>query len=229
MASYSHRNAAVSAGAFILLLLWDLLALDMPLALLSGGPGGFPLRDHWILTGLLHSGAGYLAWLIVLFLCVSVTWPVGALRRVPLPRRVQLASTALLASAVITLMKSASHTSCPWDLQAFGGVARHLSHWEGWGAYDGGGGRCFPAGHAATGFAFLGSYFALRKDLPGLAKACLLAALAAGFVLGWAQQLRGAHFMSHTLWTGWVCWMVVWLSDPLFSGGKAKTVENPII
>jgi len=39
------------------------------------------------------------------------------------------------------------------------------------------------------------------------------AALAAGLVLGLAQQARGAHFMSHTLWSGWVCWCVAWAVD----------------
>jgi membrane-associated PAP2 superfamily phosphatase len=28
-----------------------------------------------------------------------------------------------------------------------------------------------------------------------------------------AQQWRGAHFTSHTLWTAWVCWVVAWLVD----------------
>jgi len=45
-------------------------------------------------------------------------------------------------------------------------------------------------------------------------------------VLGIGQQLRGAHFMSHTLWTGWLCWMTAWLSDPLFAPkGTARSVE----
>jgi membrane-associated PAP2 superfamily phosphatase len=25
--------------------------------------------------------------------------------------------------------------------------------------------------------------------------------------------LRGAHFMSHTFWTGWLCWTIAWLVD----------------
>jgi len=25
--------------------------------------------------------------------------------------------------------------------------------------------------------------------------------------------VRGAHFMSHTLWTGWLCWVTGWLCD----------------
>mgnify|MGYP003449324878 CR=1 FL=1 len=39
-----------------------------------------------------------------------------------------------------------------------------------------------------------------------------------GFALGAVQQLRGAHFMSHTLWTAWICWTLGWLADPLFRG-----------
>ena len=27
------------------------------------------------------------------------------------------------------------------------------------------------------------------------------------------QQLRGAHFMSHTLWSGWLCWCLAWSLD----------------
>jgi membrane-associated PAP2 superfamily phosphatase len=47
----------------------------------------------------------------------------------------------------------------------------------------------------------------------------LAGAAATGLVLGVAQQMRGAHFMSHTLWTGWLCWTTGWLTDPLLSGG----------
>ncbi|MES3022492.1 MAG: hypothetical protein V4857_13010 [Pseudomonadota bacterium] len=30
------------------------------------------------------------------------------------------------------------------------------------------------------------------------------AALLPGFALGWLQQLRGAHFLTHTLWSMWI-------------------------
>lgn len=28
--------------------------------------------------------------------------------------------------------------------------------------------------------------------------------LSLGFTLGWFQQMRGAHFLSHTLWSIWI-------------------------
>ena len=46
----------------------------------------------------------------------------------------------------------------------------------------------------------------LQDKAPRVARAWLLGVMAAGLMLGLTQQLRGAHFMSHTLWTAWVCW-----------------------
>jgi len=31
--------------------------------------------------------------------------------------------------------------------------------------------------------------------------------------MGLAQQVRGAHYMSHTLWTAWLCWSSAALVD----------------
>jgi membrane-associated PAP2 superfamily phosphatase len=103
------------------------------------------------------------------------------------------------------LLKQLSLTSCPWSLAEFGGSARHVSHWA-WGVADGGEGRCFPAGHATAAFCFLPGYFALRAAAPVAARRWLLAVLGAGAVLGVVQVMRGAHFASHSLWTGWFCW-----------------------
>ena len=39
----------------------------------------------------------------------------------------------------------------------------------------------------------------------------------AGLVFGLAQQIRGAHYMSHTLWTAWLCWTVAAVADAAVS------------
>lgn len=41
----------------------------------------------------------------------------------------------------------------------------------------------------------------------------LAGALLAGFTLCLAQQVRGAHCMSHTFWTAWLCWAMAALVD----------------
>jgi membrane-associated PAP2 superfamily phosphatase len=222
MTFHRTRSGWLALALLFVLLLWDASGLDMALARWAGGPQGFPLRDHWLLTRVLHDAAKALAWAFTLLLCLGVAWPRGPLQALPLARRLQLPATALLASLVVSLLKGASATSCPWDMAEFGGVAQHLSHWIGWSVNDGGGGHCFPAGHATTGFAFVGGFFALRSHQPRLTRVWLLLALVAGFMLGAVQQLRGAHFMSHTLWTAWICWVVGWLADPLFAGPATR-------
>ncbi len=218
------RLGLLTAALLIVLIAWDLSGLDLTLARWVGGPQGFPHRNDWLLTEVLHDGVKHAAWGFTLLLCLTPAWPVGALTRLPFSRRLQLPVVALLSSALIAALKANSGTSCPWDLNEFGGVAHHLSHWSGWLAPDGGAGRCFPAGHASTGFAFVGGYFALRERLPGLARAWLIVFLVAGFGLGAVQQWRGAHFMSHTLWTAWLCWTAAWLTDPLFQPRQTRAV-----
>lgn len=198
----------------VLLALWDMTSLDLMLARWFGTPTGFPMRDSWWLSRLLHDDLKLVAWGAATALIVGVWLPWGPLRRIDLPRRAALAVALLLSLGVVSLSKSLSHTSCPWDLAQFGGVARYVSHWS-WGLRDGGSGHCFPGGHASAGFAFLSLYFAWRDDAPRLARACLAAALLGGLALGWVQQARGAHFMSHTFWTAWLCWTTCWAVDAL--------------
>ncbi|MDM0104075.1 phosphatase PAP2 family protein [Variovorax sp. J22R24] len=203
---------ALTLLALALLLAWDAAGLDVALATWAGTPVGFPWREHWFLVKVMHEGARNLSWVLVTALFISIRWPVWILRRLSAGERAQLALTTLASVMVVSLVKYTSTTSCPWDLQAFGGVAHYVSHWA-WGVRDGGGGNCFPAGHASAGFAYLGGYFAFRRSSPGIARAWLACALAAGLVLGLSQQLRGAHYMSHTLWTAWVCWVTAFAID----------------
>lgn len=225
MQNFSSRQlAALTAALALGLLAWDASGLDLVMSRWFGGAGGFPWRDNVFLNEVMHDGARLAAWMGVLALCVAVWWPVGALRRLSLQRRLQLAATPLVAVLVVSAMKSWSATSCPWSLSEFGGVAHYVSHWQHLLTPDGGSGRCFPAGHAASGFAFFGGYFAFRHTAPVIARRWLLVALLAGAVLGLAQQIRGAHFSSHTLWTAFVCWCVAWAMDGVF----ARIVVDPL-
>jgi len=208
------RPLAWTILAFFLLLIWDATGLDLALARLAGTPTGFPWRDNGFLVHVMHEGARSLSWLLLISLFAAIRWPVGVLRRLRTRERAQLAFSVLTGVLVVSLVKHASATSCPWDLKAFGGVARYVSHWA-LGLRDGGPGGCFPAGHASAGFAYVGGWFALRRASPAAARAWLACALGAGLLLGLAQQLRGAHYMSHTLWTGWLCWTTGFAIDAL--------------
>ena len=216
--------ATVSLILLITFLAWDSTAWDMQLATMLGEPSGFVLRDHWWMAKFMHAGARNLGWIFLVAMLIGIWRPWGALRDLATADRVILFLSVLSALLSVTLIKGFSQTSCPWDLQAFGGMAPSVSHWNLW-VRDGGGGHCFPAGHASTGFAFMAAYFGLRQNnAPGAMK-WLLVAVCIGFILGISQQMRGAHFMSHTLWTAWLCWTVGWLSHLLFSAILRKSTS----
>ena len=160
-------------------------------------------------------------------LALRVWRPLGGLRRLSRGERIGLLLGVVASVLAMSLIKRASLTSCPWDLQEFGGTATHVSHWL-WGVADGGGGNCFPAGHASAGFAYLAGWFWLRRVSPRAAAWWLGAALVLGFGLGAVQQVRGAHYMSHTLWTAWLCWTIggaVWW---LAAGRRTRFSTNGV-
>ena len=197
--------ANISLCALGLLILWDASGLDLPLARVFGDSHGFALRGAYWLEVVFHQRARDLGWLLLAGIAVGSRFPIGFIRALTPRERLGLWALPLLCLSAITLMKYGSATSCPWDLREFGGTLEHVSHWLP-GVTDGGGGHCFPAGHASTGFAFMAGFFVLARAQPRLAMAWLVTALLVGLALGLSQQVRGAHFTSHTLWTAWICW-----------------------
>jgi membrane-associated PAP2 superfamily phosphatase len=115
--------------------------------------------------------------------------------------------STLLATVLVAWIKSWSNMDCPWDLQGLGGTRPYIGLFEvrpvGLGR-----GRCFPAGHASAGYAWVSLYFFLAMARPPLRWIGLATGLGAGLLFGISQQLRGAHFLSHDLWTAMLCWLV---------------------
>jgi membrane-associated PAP2 superfamily phosphatase len=208
----NFRLGAFTLLALAVLMAWDASNGDLLLVRMAGTPFGFPWRENPFMVHVMHEGARDLSWVLLVVLLAAIRWPFGLLRRLSTGGRAQLALTVLASVIAVSLLKQASQTSCPWDLKEFGGMAHYVSHWS-WGVTDGGPGGCFPAGHASAAFAYVGGYFVLRRVSPRAAAIWLGVALVAGLMLGVAQQMRGAHYMSHTLWTGWVCWVVGFAID----------------
>lgn len=169
--------------------------------------GQWLLRDGFITRTLIHEGGRMLVWLVALMLIITVvrwwrTRPVVA-------RHLLLVVVGALAAIVfINVLKGWTALDCPWDLQRYGGAKA----WLGWGDETPAQwqpGRCFPAGHASGAYAWLGFYFA-ALSLGAHARIRHLALglpLATGVIFGLAQQLRGAHFLSHDLVSLALCWV----------------------
>ena len=108
---------------------------------------------------------------------------------------------SMLGTGLVGLLKSQSAHACPWNMthQTTLGYIWDFSATHG---------HCFPGGHASTGFMLMTGYFVYRLEQPKRAYFYLLAGVFLGFMMGWGQMMRGAHFFSHNLWTGWIIWAV---------------------
>lgn len=197
------RDVAIAVLALLALLAWDASGLDLVAVRAYGSAHGFAWRDAWFTRTVLHDGGRWLAWVVLALMLADATQPILA----GPPRQVRWAWLAVTLTCVLLVptIKRATHSSCPWDLAEFGGIAAYVPHWH-WGALDGGPGHCFPSGHAVAAFAFFGGYFGWRGSRPRLARVWLGVVLVAGLAFGWAQLARGAHYPSHTLWSAWLCW-----------------------
>ena len=167
----------------------------------------FPVRSDWWFTRVLHDGA---KWLVLAFASALFgTWLFGfasaGLRRYRRALSFLLCAMAVSASAV-SVLKHFSNHACPYDLAIYGGGYPRLAFFDSL-PYGLTPGRCWPGGHASTAFSLFGLYFLARDSLrPQLVAALLACIILFGIVLSIAQTMRGAHFLSHQVWTALICW-----------------------
>jgi membrane-associated PAP2 superfamily phosphatase len=201
-----------AAIAALLLLVEATTDLDRAVSRLAfdAASGGFPLRGSFWLEVVMHqwtkSAVVTVAFVTLGALALSFVLPVLAVHR----RTLLYLSLALaLAPLSVVLAKSASSRHCPWDVDEFGGFAAYTRLLEPAPA-NVEPGHCFPAGHASTGFVLMAFYFAAyRRRMRGAARAFLALGIVSGVVLGAGRVLQGAHFASHVIASGLLCWAVM--------------------
>ena len=195
--------AFVVAAACLLGLRADLWLADHVYALEGGR---WSLQSLWLTESVLHTGARnasaaawagvVLAWLATL---LRSQWRAS---RMPLG---YLALAVVLGTGLVSTLKWFSPVDCPWDLVRYGGTHVYHGLLQG---HSGLPGRCFPAGHASAGYAWLALFFFFAAVRPEWRRRGLLVGLGLGLLFGIDQQLRGAHFASHDLFTAMICWAV---------------------
>jgi len=169
----------------------------------------FPLKRDPFLEHFMHQGLKNLITLFSLFiLALAIRSSFYRPWRI-YKRKLTWSFIGLLCStAIISIMKHYSIHGCPWSLLEYGGDLPYLELFsalpEGVKA-----GHCFPGGHASAGFALMTFYFVFLDKSRFFAQLVLAGAFTLGMLMGWSQMARGAHFMSHNLWTAWIVWMVL--------------------
>lgn len=178
----------------------------------------WPYKRSWWAGGLIHTGGKYLVLLIGIsaLLVYAGSFVRRTWRRLRNPA-LFLCLCIGLSTGLVALGKQFSNRHCPWDYDRYGGTVPYGGLFAEPPA-ECGPGRCFPAGHAAGGFALVGLYFVSRRKARALAG--LGAGLLLGSLFGFGQVARGAHFASHNLWTAAICWAVSLGLYGLFFRGK---------
>jgi membrane-associated PAP2 superfamily phosphatase len=234
----ARQVAFLCAGllATALLILWIGRATDLDLMLadtmFDAGARGFTWRHAWLTETFSHTILKSLLTLAAAWFIVAAAWDTwrpragrDALDRLRL-RVVGL--SALLVPLVISTLKQASIAHCPWDLARYGGTEPYLRLFD---ALPLGvpAGHCLPAGHASSALWLVSLCVYWLPGRPRGARKVALSALLFGGLLGWMQQLRGAHFLTHTLWSIWLACavvLVVVVALQLQSARRRKTVRD---
>jgi len=206
--------AVLLAGAAFILWLGRCTDIDLMLAddFYDAGLHDFPWRHAWLTETFSH-GILKMALTLAAVGCILLTLH-DVVRpkpgRSPLQRlRLRVIGlSALLVPLVTSSLKQASVAHCPWDLARYGGSEPYLRLFDAlpFGVQPG---HCLPAGHASSALWLLSFCVLWLPERPRSALRALLAALAVGGAVGWLQQLRGAHFLTHTLWSVWIACAVL--------------------
>ena len=201
------------AAVFVTLLLLETTDVDRAVShwFYDTATGTFPLRHTFLFDTVLHHWTKYVV--IMIASMVIATWLLSHVLPALRAQRRRLLFLALalsVAPLTVSALKLATNRPCPWDFADYGGAIPYTHLFEK--SVPHARGQCFPAGHASTGFALLGFFFvahhARRRNLAHMA---LLLGLTGGVALGMGRVAQGAHFVSHVLWSGLVCWLVMLL------------------
>lgn len=206
--------AGLLASALVILWIGRATDIDLRLAdtMYDAGAGAFPWRHAWLTETFSHSILKTLLTLAAAYFIVAAGWDAFRPRagRDALDRlRLRIVGvSAVLVPLVISMLKQASVAHCPWDLARYGGNEPYLRLFD---ALPLGvqAGHCLPAGHASSALWLVSLCVYWLPGRPQGARLVALAALLLGGLVGWMQQLRGAHFLTHTLWSIWLACAIV--------------------
>lgn len=159
----------------------------------------------------------------VLLVCLAV--PASKSAKLPFSRRE--AAFLLVCIGLIPLtagvLKKTTGVFGPWKIARYGGEQPYRTLFEAIPHVAGQErGRGFPAAHCSGAFALMGLYFVAKGRTAR--RAGLACGLAAGWTVGVYQMLKGAHYLSHTVVTMIVAWLMVQLLARAFGlGGAVET------
>jgi membrane-associated PAP2 superfamily phosphatase len=197
----------------VLALLGQFSELDVAVSnlLYDSAQGRWRIGNTWLTQNVLHDGGANAIKLVAVLVLLGLA---GTLMSSGLRRWRRSFGYAflcmLLGTGLVSAGKQVSNVDCPWSLEQYGGKRPYIPAFSARPA-DMPRGVCFPGGHSSGGFSLFFLYFLFRDRNRRLALTGLGVALATGTLFAATQWVRGAHFVSHDIWSAFICWSVALL------------------
>ncbi len=119
--------------------------------------------------------------------------------------------SCVIVPLVVSGLKAITNIPCPKDINHYEGkypyvtvLSSYPKEFQQQGKI-----KCFPAGHASGGFALLSLFFLFKRKRNKII--ALISVLILSWSIGTYKMLIGDHFMSHTLVTMLLAWLLILL------------------
>ena len=117
--------------------------------------------------------------------------------------------SAIFVPVIIGSLKAISNTPCPCNIVSFNGTYPDTKVFDSYPKdfIQTSKAKCWPAGHASGGFALMALFFLFKT--PKNQKRALVVALVIAWSMGLYKMLLGDHFLSHTIITMIMAWLII--------------------
>lgn len=131
--------------------------------------------------------------------------------------------SAIFVPVIVGSLKAITNMPCPKNIETFGGVYPRTCVWEKYRTQECNlkKQKCWPAGHASGGFALLSLVFLFRTRRNKIIAA--VSAMIIGWSMGTYKMLIGDHFLSHTVITMILAWLIILLIVRLVDSSRWST------
>lgn len=137
--------------------------------------------------------------------------------------------SVVLVPLTIGTLKSTTNVPCPKNIEHYGGNYPYVTVSTAYPAsfHQTSSIKCYPAGHASGGFALMALFFLFQRA--SIRRRMLTASIAVGWIIGGYKMFIGDHFLSHTVMSMLLAWLIIllvsktvyaWLPESEEAAGK---------
>jgi membrane-associated PAP2 superfamily phosphatase len=167
-------------------------------------------KDEPILKFFLYDG---LKTALIIF-AVAILFSLILFRKKAIVQKYKKGLIIVLAAAIfvpllIGSLKAITNTPCPCNIVNFNGKYPDIKVFDSYPKdfVQTSKAKCWPAGHASGGFALMALFFLFKTPINQ--KRALITGLIVGWSMGAYKMLLGDHFLSHSIITMLMAWLII--------------------